>query len=200
MKKYPLVLVFSFCFLFSEAQKSPFLLVGTYTSNNDKSKGIYVYKWDAKSGAATYVSEINCADPSFLAVSPNRKFVYAVNEVGGPKSPGEIAAFAFNAESGRLALLNSEPSGGDHPCYVNIDKTGRWVLGGNYTGGNFSVLPVNADGSLRPPSTTIQHQGSGPNAARQEKPHVHSTLFSPDQKFIFVPDLGIDKVMTSTLR
>ncbi|MBC7904226.1 MAG: lactonase family protein [Gemmatimonadaceae bacterium] len=195
MKKLLLIFGFSIGTLLVTAQSGPYMLIGTYTSNNDKSKGIYVYRFDTKTGQSSYVSEVQGNDPSYLVVSPDKKYVFAVNELGGPKKPGEIAAYSFDKSLGKLSFISSQPSGGDHPCYVNIDKTGKWVIAGNYSGGSFSVLPF-SDGILGKPVQTIQHTGSGPDASRQEKAHVHSTVFSPDEKYLFVPDLGIDKVMT----
>jgi len=167
-----------------------YLLIGTYTRG--KSEGIYVYGFNAASGDITYVSKTTAANPSYLAVSPNEKYVYAVNEDANDK--GSISAFSFNKQNGTLQYIDKQSSGGDHPCYVAVHKTGKWVLAANYTGGSFSSLPVMANGTLGV-ANTIQHTGHGVNTDRQEKPHVHSTVFSPDHKYIFVSDLGIDKVM-----
>jgi 6-phosphogluconolactonase len=174
----------SFC------QDEHYLLIGTYTSG--KSEGIYVYKFNSTTGDFSYVNKAAAGNPSYLAVSPNKKYVYAVNEDRNDK--GSVTAFSFNKENGSLTLINKQPSGGDHPCYVAVDKTGRWVTVGNYTGGNLSVLPVMVNGSLGTPKT-IDHTGSGVVKSRQEKPHVHATVFSDDNKYLFVPDLGTDKVM-----
>lgn len=191
MKKYiQLIAAFLFSFdSFSQPGFDYYLLVGTYTTG--KSEGIYVYKFNSSNGEFSPVSKIWSANPSFLAVSPDNKFVYAVNE----NQPGGVSSFSFDKSTGNLKELNKQPSGGDHPCYITTDKTGGWVITGNYSGGNLSVLPVNKDGSLEKPTQTIHHEGSSVNTARQEKPHVHATVFSPDGKYLFVPDLGIDKVM-----
>jgi len=181
-------------FAFSQSKKTSaekYLLIGTYTSG--KSEGIYVYKFNTQSGEFKFVSSAKADNPSFISVSPNEKFVYAVNENGDDK--GSIAAYSFDKKTGVLSYLNKQPSGGDHPCYVNVDSKGKWVVAGNYTGGSLAVLPVNADGTLEPPKQVIKHEGHSVNKDRQEKPHVHSTNFSPDYKWLFVPDLGIDKVM-----
>ena len=191
MKKYILaasVFLITF-FSFSQGNNEYYLLVGTYT--NGKSEGIYVYKFNSSSGEFSPVSKIWSANPSFLTVSPDTRFVYSVNE----NQPGGVSSFSFDKSTGNLRELNKQPSGGDHPCYITTDKTGRWVITGNYSGGNLSVLPVNNDGSLEKPVQTINHEGSSVNTGRQEKPHVHATVFSPDGKYLFVPDLGIDKVM-----
>jgi 6-phosphogluconolactonase len=170
-----------------------YLFAGTYTSKG--SKGIYVYKFDAKTGTASLVSNTdNVVNPSYLTISPDSKFVYAVNETGGD-DPGYVSAFSFDKTSGKLAFINSQLSGGDHPCYITIDKTNAWVMVGNYTGGNVAALPINKDGSLNPHAQLIQHKGNSANKKRQEKAHVHATVLSPDQQWLFTPDLGVDAVM-----
>ena len=116
--------------------KEHYLLLGTYTSG--KSEGIYVYKFNSETGEFSFVSSAKADNPSFLAVSPNEEFVYAVNENGNDK--GSIAAYSFDKKTGQLSYLNKQSSGGDHPCYVNIDKSGKWVVCGNYTGGSLAVL------------------------------------------------------------
>jgi 6-phosphogluconolactonase len=180
-----LFILYSFC------QNTPYLLIGTYTSG--KSEGIYVYKFNSQTGDFTFVSKAAAGNPSYLAVSPDKRFVYAVNEDANDK--GSVAAYSFDKSNGTLTFLDKQSSGGDHPCYVAVDKTGKWVTTGNYTAGSLSIMPVMVNGTLGTPST-IQHKGEGPDKKRQEKPHVHCTFFSPDNNFLFVPDLGIDKVMT----
>lgn len=174
-----------------QSSKDFYLLVGTYTKTG--SKGIYVYKFNPESGKASHVSNTDSADnPSFLTLTGN--FLYAANETGGD-NPGHVSAYSFNKDSGSLTFLNSTPAGGDAPCYVSVTEDGKWVAVGNYSGGNFSVLPVKEDGSLLPAVQTIQHEGSGPNKDRQSEPHVHATVFSPDGDYLLVTDLGLDKIM-----
>ena len=169
------------------------MLVGTYTSG--KSSGIYVYHFDSKTGAAQLVDSARTSNPSYIAVSPDQKFVYAVNEDAEPGIGGKVTAFGFNKKTGRLTQLNQQRSMGNHPCYITVDKTGRWVIVGNYSSGTMAVLPVRKDGSLGEAVTVKQHEGHGENKERQEGPHVHATVLSPDNKTLLVPDLGIDKVM-----
>lgn len=169
-----------------------YLFAGTYT--NKGSKGIYVYRFDAKTGTASLVSNTDSiVNPSYLAISHDGKFVYSVNETGGDQ-PGYVSSFSFDKTSGRLIFINSQLSGGDHPCYIAIDKTNSWIVVGNYSGGSIAALPVNKDGSLKPYAQLIQHRGSSANKTRQEKAHVHATVFSPDQRWLFTPDLGMDEV------
>ena len=186
------IVFFSFC-LPVFGQKNYYLLIGTYTRG--KSTGIYVYDFNNKNGTTKIIDSIKASNPSYLAVSPNQKFVYAVSEVVRGNKSGQVKAFAFDKKKGHLKLLNEQPSMGDNPCYISIDKTGRWVAVGNYSSGSLAILPINPDGTLGTPSTSIEHRGQGVNKSRQESAHVHSTVFSLDNNYLYVPDLGIDKVM-----
>lgn len=168
-----------------------YLFIGTYTTGT--SKGIYLYHFDATTGKATQVGETDVDNPSYLTLSPDGRFVYAVNENPAGK-PGGVSALAFDSVSGTLRLLNQQSSGGEFPCYVAEDATGKWVTVANYGGGNLSAFMVAADGSLGASAQLIQHEGKGPNVQRQEKPHVHSTVFTPDQHYLVSADLGLDKV------
>jgi 6-phosphogluconolactonase len=193
MKKIILLFSLLYC-INAAAQKENYLLIGTYTSG--KSEGIYVYNFNSATGDNSLVSSVKTSNPSFLAISPNKKTVYAVNENADSTMHtvgGNISAFSFN--KGTLTEISKQPSGGKHPCYVEVDKTGQWVFAGNYTSGSIGLMHANKDGSLDSLKQVIQHTGSGPNKARQEGPHVHSTNLSADNKYLFVPDLGIDKVM-----
>jgi 6-phosphogluconolactonase len=177
----------------SFSQTNYYLLIGTYTKG--KSEGIYVYKFNSATGDVSLASSIKAGNPSYLAISPDEKFVYAVNEDANDK--GSITAYSFNKANGQLQYLDKQSSGGDHPCYVSVNKTGKWVAAANYSGGSFSTFPVMVNGTLGAPNT-VQHKGQSVDKQRQEKPHVHSTVFSPDDKYLFVQDLGIDKIMIYT--
>ena len=199
MKSILIFLLLSLSFslsLCSQKTKDQFLVIGTYTS--DKSDGIYVYKFNTETGENSFVSSVKTSNPSFLAISPNRKFVYAVNEDADSTRftvTGHIAAFSFNKTTGQLTFINKQESGGKHPCYVSVDKTGKWIFAGNYSSGSLAVLPIKSNGSLDSATQVIQHEGSSVVAGRQDEPHVHATFLSPDNKMLYVPDLGIDKVM-----
>ena len=169
------------------------MLVGTYTSGS--SKGIYVYRFNSATGDFDSVSMICTPNPSFLDISPDEKYVYAVHEIAQGGNGGEVAAFSFNKKNGQLSFINQQLSGGDHPCYVAVDKTGKWIAAANYTSGSLAVLPVNKNGSIDPAVSIVQHEGSGVNTERQKGPHTHSSVFSPDNKFLFAADLGIDRLM-----
>ncbi len=173
-----------------------YLFVGTYTEGpfkNGESKGIYVYRFDGATGDLTPVSTVATDNPSYLAVAPGGKFLYAVNETDGAK-PGSVSAFSFNKSTGQLTFIDKQASGGDDPCYVTVDKHQKWAMVANYGGGSYSALPISPDGYLAPATQTVQHQGSGPNKGRQATAHVHSTILSPDEKYLVVCDLGIDKL------
>jgi 6-phosphogluconolactonase len=194
MKKYLLAFFFTFP-VAAMAQKPYYMLVGTYTSG--KSEGIYVYRF-SNTGEVSLASSIKISNPSYLAVSPNQKFVYAVNENADTiptANGGSVTAYAFDATNGTLTEINRQSSAGKHPCYIDISKTGRWLAVGNYSSGTVSILPVEKNGSAGVPAQVIQHNGSGPNTARQKSAHVHASVFAGNDKLLYVPDLGIDKVV-----
>jgi len=174
--------------------------VGTYTWA--KSKGIYLLRMDLATGALSKPEiAAEATNPTFLAIHPSRRFLYAVGEIGnfaGSRN-GSVSAFAIDPESGKLAPLNQQPSGGSGPCHVTVDKGGKNVLVANYSAGSVAVLPIGDDGKLAPPSDIIQHKGSGPNPKRQEGPHAHSINLDPAGRFAFACDLGLDKVMVYQL-
>lgn len=189
MIMYKLLLPLCLLFTVSVSAQQYHLLVGTYTDAG--SDGIYTYKFNAQTGDATAQSSVKTSNPSYLAVSPDNKFVYAVNS----DNEGMVSAFQFNKQDGSLKFLNKVTSAGAGPCYVSINRKGNIVVAGNYSGGNLAVMEVRQDGQLNQPKQIIQLKGSGVNRSRQEKAHVHATVFSPDYRFLFVPDLGTDKVM-----
>ena len=182
---------------FAQTSQSRYLVyVGTYTTNG--SKGIYEYTFNPGSGQLTAAGlAAETQNPSFLAIDPSHRFLYAVNEVGKykNKSSGGVSAFAIDRASGKLSLLKEVASGGADPCYVALDKTGKYVLVANYTGGSIAVFRVNADGSLGARSAFVQHKGSGPNKERQQGPHAHWIETTPDNRFAIAADLGLDELL-----
>ena len=172
--------------------------VGTYTEEGSKSKGIYAYRYDAATGEITDLGlAAETTNPSFVAPHPNGRFLYAVNEVGNYKGPnsGGVSAFSIDHASGKLTFLNEVASRGADPCYITVDRTGKYVLVANYTGGSVAVFPILADGKLSEASAFVQHTGKGTNPERQEAPHAHSIDLSPDNRFAMVDDLGLDEVL-----
>jgi 6-phosphogluconolactonase len=180
------------------ASNGPYIaFVGTYTSKTS-SKGIYAYRFDANKGQLTPIGvSAETVDPSFLAVHPNGKYLYAVNEIGNfnGEVSGAVSAFAIDAKTGALKLLNQVPTRGAGPCYVSLDKSGSFLLVANYDSGSIASFPVRADGSLGTASGFVQHSGTGPDKERQEGPHAHWIGTSPDNRFALAVDLGLDQVI-----
>ena len=174
----------------TESQTDPDLLyVGTYTEGT-KSEGVYLVRMDRRSGELRRIGAVNAgANPSFLALHPNRRVLYAVNEL----DKGVVSACAIQKGIDALTRLNEQPSEGGAPCYVSVDKSGRALLVANYTGGNVALLPIAANGSLAP-AHVVQHTGKGPNAERQEAPHAHCIIPDPSNRFALAADLGADRV------
>jgi len=170
--------------------------VGTYTTG--KSEGIYLYRLNLSSGELKHVATTRgVVNPSFLALAPSRRYLYAVNEVeefAGRKS-GAVSAFAVDQRTGELGLLNQQASLGADPCYVDVDAGGRFVLIANYTGGNVTVFPVQPDGSLGEATDMKQARGSSVIRERQDGPHAHCIVLDPTNQFAYSCDLGTDKIM-----
>lgn len=179
------------------AAKGDFIVyVGTYTGKG--SQGIYGWRLDAASGKLAPLGVMaETVNPSFLAVHPNKRFLYAVSEISGSagRRGGAVSAFSIDRRSGKLTFLNQVGSGGSGPCYVSVDKTGKVVLVANYGSGSVAALPVKEDGSLAEASATVQHSGSGADPRRQRGPHAHSIHVSPDNRFVLAADLGLDQVL-----
>ncbi|PYX46883.1 MAG: 6-phosphogluconolactonase, partial [Acidobacteria bacterium] len=172
--------------------------MGTYTEDGSKSKGIYAYRFNAATSEITRLGlAAETTNPSFVALHPNGRFLYAVNELPNYKGPnsGGISAFSIDHATGKLTFLNEIPSRGADPCYITVDKTGKYVLVANYTGGSVAVFPVLPDGKLGEASAFVQHTGKGANPERQEGPHAHSIDLSPDNRFAMVDDLGLDELL-----
>jgi 6-phosphogluconolactonase len=170
--------------------------VGSYATADKP--GIHQLDLDLATGELRAKAQTSgLANPSFLALHPNRHFVYAVSEVSeyeGQKT-GAVAAFAVDAKTSGLTMLNRQASGGDGPCYITLDPSGRYVLVANYGGGTVAVLPIGPDGKLGPAVSVVRHQGSGPDKSRQEGPHAHSIDLDREGQRALVADLGLDKVM-----
>ena len=169
--------------------------VGTYTSG--ASRGIYRLRFDLETGALTPEgSPAETVNPSFLALHPGGRFLYAVNETGDTpqETTGRVTAFAVDAATGTLTALNDQPSRGAAPCHLSLDEDGRHVLVANYTSGTIAVLPIAPDGRLQPASAFVTHAGRGPRTDRQAGPHAHWIGLDPAGLFALVTDLGVDQV------
>jgi 6-phosphogluconolactonase len=192
----------------AEAQYQPakdtLVYVGTYTNAKTTSKGIYVFRLQTQNDEVSQNILLvplglaaESVDPAFLALDEKRRLVFAANEIDrfGGQATGSISAFAVDPATGKLNLLNQKPSMGAGPCHLVLDRAGRHVLVANYSGGTVSVLRVEANGQLGEATSVIQHTGKSINSQRQEAPHPHCVTLDPANKFAFVCDLGIDKVM-----
>jgi 6-phosphogluconolactonase len=181
------------------AAPSPTLMVyvGTYTGGTSASKGIYPLRLDLATGALTEAgTPAESVSPSFLALHPSGRFLYAVNETGGSaKEEGGVSAFAIDAGTGGLTFLNRQSSRGGSPCHLALDAKGRHVLVANYGGGSVAVLPVQQGGRLDATTTFVQHEGQGADPGRQKGPHAHWVDLDTADRFALVADLGLDQVI-----
>lgn len=175
------------------AAEDYWVYVGTYTSK-DGSKGIYRSKLDTKTGK---LSEPQVAaemgSPSFVAVHPTKKVLYAVGE-GGGKDGGPVVSFALDPVTGALTKQNQLLSGGSGPCHISVHPAGTYAIVANYGGGSTAIYKLDADGKLAAQTAFIQHAGSGPDKGRQEAPHAHCGFFTPGADYALTADLGLDRV------
>jgi 6-phosphogluconolactonase len=183
-----------------EASKATkyWVYIGTYTRGKSKSKGIYRCEFDAATGKLSDpVLAAELTDPSFLAIHPNNRYLYAVGEMEEfeGKSSGAVTAFSIDPASGELKRLNQIPSGGVGPCHVVVDRQGKNALVANFGGGSAAVLRIEDDGRLGKRTGFSQHSGKGTDPTRQEGPHAHSINLDAANRFAFVADLGLDQVL-----
>jgi 6-phosphogluconolactonase len=178
---------------------SSFMYVATYTDGS--SKGIYGYRLDAKTGKLTSMGlAAEMVNPGFLATDPQHRFLYAVTERGprhspdGHKKEGSVSSFAIDPKTGALTFLNRVVSPGGGPCHLVTDRTGKMLFVVNYGTGSIVSFALKPDGSIGDRTGFDQHEGSGPNKVRQDGPHAHAAVLSPDNRFLFVPDLGTDQI------
>ena len=208
MYKVPVTTVVFSCFIAGLAltasgqQPTPvsggdmFVYFGTYTG--EKSRGVYVSRLNLASGALTPPElAAETQNPSFLAVHPRRSFLYSVNEVRTfqDQPGGSVSGFAIDRKAGKLTALNQQSSRGNGPAYLVVDRGGRNVLVANYGGGSVAVLPIGADGMLKPATAFVQHEGSSVHPRRQTRPHAHSINVDPSGRFAYAADLGLDKIL-----
>lgn len=183
----------------AKPQQSYFAYVGTYTqsaSGPTGSNGIYLYRYHAETAQFTPLGvAARMVNPTFIATDPSHRFLYAVTEIGDDSGlVGSISSFAINPVNGSLKFLNKVSSEGGNPAYIAVDHTGKMLIVANYLSGNVASFPINPDGSLGKRTGFDQHKGSSINPVRQSGPHAHEAVPSPDNRFLFVPDLGLDKV------
>lgn len=182
-------------FLTATVVSAQLMFVGTYTGGD--TKGIYAYRFDPRTGKLSPLGLVaETPNPTFLALHPSGKYLYAVNEVSTfeGKKAGGLSAYSIDRATGKLTLLNQVSTGGPGPCAVTVDKTGKVVFVANYEGGSFASYPIGSDGKVGALASFIQDKGSSVDKARQEGPHAHSVVVSPDNKFLLGADLGLDHV------
>ena len=156
--------------------------------------GIQTFKFDETSGEIKQVGSFTGINtPSYIIAHPNRHWLYAVSETGQGSHGVSGAVWAFDART--LQHINQQSTRGDWPCHLQLDVTGNWLVATNYGTGNAAIYPLQADGSLGEMTDFVQHQGEGPNPARQDGPHAHSSIFTPDNRFAIIADLGIDQLV-----
>ncbi len=173
----------------------PIVFITTFAPG-DKG-GIQAYEFDTKAGKLKALTRTAGAEnPFFLALSPNKKFLYSIHakQFGG-KENEQVAAYEVVGRTGELKLLNRQSAEGTAACYLDVDKTGKAVFAANYTSGSVASLPVKADGSLGEKASFFQHKGSSVDPKRQKEPHAHCIVVSPDNKYVYAADLGLDQIL-----
>lgn len=181
-------------------QEKEILYVGTHSVR--ESKGIYVFELNRAKGTLKLIQTIvDRNSPGFLDIHPNGQFLYSVNSapVDGHDGSGSVSAFRIDRKTGKLTFINSVSSFGENPCHITLDKAGEWAFISNYNEGNFVVLPILQDGSVGAPSDSKKYFGNSVNKFRQEKPHIHCARVSGDNRFVYVSDLGTDKIYTYSI-
>lgn len=192
--KYILTFFYALIFSGSVFSQATYVFFGSYNKDTG-TDGIYVYNLNMKTGKLKKISANNSVfNPSYLTLSPNGKYLYACTE-SQTKNAGSVSSYAFDPANGTLHFLNSQKSGGENPVYLSTDQSGRWLVNANYTEGSISVFPLSEDGRINPEVQLFHFtEGSTVNPKRQDRSHVHSAVFSPNQNQVFFPDLGADLI------
>ncbi|MEO8532125.1 MAG: lactonase family protein [Flavobacterium sp.] len=178
---------------FSAFSQNTYVFLGSYNRDTD-AESILVYRLDTIKGKLTKIASAkDLTNPSFLTVSPNGKYVYACTDTKTPNA-GTISSFEFNPQNKTLTFLNKQSSGGENPVYVSVHKNGKWLVDGNYTQGSVSVFPLLENGKIDSIAQNIRYKDASVNKERQNRSHIHSAIFSPQYDYLFLPDLGADKI------
>lgn len=192
LKNKILLIITIFFFIIIHSQNT-YVFFGSF-NRDKKAEGIFVYQLDTIKGKLSKVTTVkNILNPSYLTLSLNGKYVFACTE-SKTKNSGSVSSFEFNPENKTLNLINSQKSGGENPVYLTAHENGKWLINGNYTEGSASVYPVSENGMIHPMVQNFQFIEGSINAGRQERSHIHSTVFSPNSDYVFMPDLGADKI------
>lgn len=191
MKNF-LFLLFALSFPEINAQHT-YAFFGSFNRDKD-TEGLYVYELDTLSGKLSKITSFTgILNPSFLTVSPNGKYVFACTE-SKTKNSGSVSSFEFNPEKKSLTFISKQKSGGENPVYLTVHQNGKWLVNGNYTEGSVSVYPISENGQIQPYVQNFQFSEGSVNPDRQQQAHIHATVFSNDFKYMFLPDLGADKI------
>jgi 6-phosphogluconolactonase len=190
----------------SSSNDTAIVYIGTYTPaeapSADDVDGIFVYRLDMASGALDKLSATaGLTNPSYLAIDPKGRYLYAVQEMEAHANQpgGAVSGFAIDPHTSALKPINTQPTHGIHPCYVSLDQSGRWLMAANYSSGSICVLPLEEGGALGPATATLQHSGSSVNPERQAGPHAHSIMVDPGNRFVLAADLGLDQIVVYQL-
>jgi 6-phosphogluconolactonase len=193
LKLKPILIAITFLLTFNVFSQNTYVFLGSY--NRDKTaESIQIYQLDTINGKLSKVASAkNVVNPSYLTLSPNGKYLYACTDTKTPNA-GSVSSFEFIPKNKTLTFLNSQRSGGENPVYVSVHKSGKWLVNGNYTEGSVSVHPLLENGTIDSIAQNFQYIEGSVNKERQTRSHVHSTVFSPQQDYLFMPDLGADKI------
>lgn len=195
MKFSKLILLLNFIISINLYSQREFIFFGSYNWEKG-SEAVYVYELDTVNGKLKKVaSSSDVINPGYITISPDGKYIYASSDAKTPNY-GTVSSFAFDANKKTLTFLNQQKTGGENPVYVNVDKSGQWLINVTYNQATISVFPLLDNGKI---DSIAQHfkftEGSGVNPKRQEKAHTHSVVFSPDSKTVLFADLGADKIL-----
>ncbi len=186
-------ILFALFISFNCYSQNTYVFVGSYNFNKDK-KGIYVFKLDTLTGQLKKITTVkNVLNPSYLTVSPNGKYIYACTDTKTPNA-GSVSSFEFKPQNKTFTFINSQKSGGENPVYVSVHKSGKWLVNANYTEGSVAVHSVTEDGKISQIVQRYSYSEGSIDKERQDRSHVHSSVFSPNHDFVFLPDLGSDKI------
>ena len=187
------LLALAFLITLNSFSQNTYVFLGSY--NRDLiAESIQVYQLDTVKGKLNKITSAkNIINPSYLTLSPNGKFLYACTDTKTPNA-GSVSSFEFNPESKSLTFLNKQSSGGENPVYLSVHKSGKWLVNGNYNEGSVSVHPILENGKIDSIAQNFQYSDGSVNKERQTKSHVHSAVFSPQNDYLFLPDLGADKI------
>ena len=193
MKPKFLFFAFAFFCILNTFSQNTYVFLGSY--NRDKeAESIQVYQLDTLNGKLTKITAAkNVINPSYLTLSPNGKYFYACTDTKTPNA-GSVSSFEFNPENKSLSFLNKQSSGGENPVYVSVHKSGKWLANANYTEGSVSIHPLFENGKIDLLAQNFQYSDGSTHKERQTRSHVHSAVFSPQNDYLFMPDLGADKI------